>query len=319
MLVEHRHATSDAATEAFVQRSDAALAAGQVEDAETLARIAIGRDPAYVPARLALGRALEAQGQHADAAAAYADAARISPLSSGVRTALRRVWIAPLAGLGIVYGIALIVFRELGQRFDQHTVLAGLLLMTLVLVVWALALLLRRRRRFASLSAEDRRLLETQGSAGLFEGLTPGRLLFVGGLIVLLSGATVVFAVGMKPSLDLKVGDCFTLDGKSMVEQVSAIPCDLPHGSEVFGVVENPAPPGARYPGEDAVRAAATAGCQSQYGRFVGAPYVRSAKWWIGILSPAESYWVIGIRANWCTVMDVHGRQTTGSARGSGN
>lgn len=319
MLVEHRHGRSDEATELFVQRSDAALAAGNAEEAETLARIAVGRDAAYVPARLALGRSLEAQGLHADAAGAYADAARISPLSPGVRTSLRRVWIAPLAGLGIVYGIALIVFRELGRRFDQHTVLAGLLLVTLALVVWALALLLRRRQRFAALSAEDRRLLETQGSAGLFEGLTQGRLLFVGAAVVLLSGATVLFAVGMKPSLNLKVGDCFSLDGRPMVEEVSAIPCDLPHGSEVFATVDDPAPPGAPYPGVDVVRAAATSGCQAAYKRFVGVPYVRSSKWWINILSPAESYWVIGIRVNWCTLATVRGEQTMGSARGSGN
>lgn len=319
MLIEHRHGKSDEATETFARRSDAALAAGNAEDAETLARIAVDRDSAYVPARLALGRALEAQGLHAEAAAAYADAARISPLSPGVRTSLRRVWIAPLAGLGIVYGIALIVMKALGRRFDQHTVEAGLLLVTLVLVAWALALMTRRRRRFTALSAEDRRLLETQGSAGLFEGLTPGRLLFVGVLIVLLSGATVMFAVGMKPSLNLKVGDCFSLDGRPMVEEVSAIPCDLPHGIEVFATVDDPAPPGAPYPGMDAVRAAATPGCQAAYERFVGVRYVRSSKWWINILSPAESYWVIGIRANWCTLATVRGEQTMGSGRGSGN
>jgi hypothetical protein len=319
MLVEQRHASSDDATEAFVRRSDAALAAGNAADAESLARIAVGRDATYIPARLALGRSLEAQDLHAESAAVYADAARISPLGSGVRTSLRRVWIAPLAGLGIVYGIAVIVFRELGRRFDQHTVLAGLLILTLALVMWALALLVRRRRRFASLSAEDRRLLETQGSAGLFEGLTPGRMLFVGALIVLLSGATVMFAVGMKPSLSLKIGDCFSLDGRPMVEEVSAIPCDLPHGIEVFATVDDSAPAGAPYPGMDAVRAAATPGCQAAYERFVGVPYVRSSKWWINILSPAESYWVIGIRVNWCTLATVHGEQTMGSGRGSGN
>jgi Septum formation/Tetratricopeptide repeat len=319
LLLEHQHATSDPGTTEIVRKAAAALAAGTPEEAETLARIAVGRDPAFVPARLALGRALEAQGRHSEAAAVYAAAARISPLSPGVRSSLRRVWIAPLAGFGIVYAIAILAFRELGRRFEQRTVLAGLLLLTTVLILWTLLLLQRRRRRFAALSAEDRRLLQTEGSAGIFEGQAIGRLLVVGAIVILLSGAAVVFAVGTKPSLGMKVGDCFTLGRETMIEQISAIPCELPHVTEVIAIVADPAPIDAPFPGTEALRAEADPLCKAAYAPYVGAPYVPSAKWWVSAMTPAEPYWAIGIRANWCTVVPVNGRQVTGSARGSGN
>lgn len=319
MLIQHQHATSDPRTTALVARSAAALRSGDAEEAETDARIAVGRDPAFIPARLALGRALEARGRHAEAAAAYAEAARISPLSPGVRTSMRRVWIAPLAGFGVVYGIAIVAFRELGKRFEQRTVLASLLLLTLVLVVWTLVLLGRRRRRFASLSADDRRLLETHGSAGLFEGQAVGRLLVVGAAVIVLSCAAVVFAVGNKPSLAMNIGDCFTLNRHTSIEQVPAIPCELPHVHEVYAIVEDPAPAGQPYPGIDAVRSAANPGCQAAFAQFIGAPYVETSRWRIAILTPEDPYWRIGIRTNWCSVVARDGHQTAGSARGSGN
>jgi hypothetical protein len=319
MLIQQQHAASDPKTTNHLSRSAAALTSGNAEDAETHARIAVGRDPAFIPARLALGRALEAQGRHAEAAAAYAEAARISPMSTGVRSSMRRVWIAPLAGFGVVYTIAVIAFRELGKRFEQRTVLASLLLLTLVLIVWTVVLLGRRRRRFASLSADDRRLLEVHGSAGLFEGLAAGRLLVVGAAMIVLSCAAVVFAVGNKPSLAMKVGDCFTLDRHTSIEQISAIPCELPHIDEIYAIVENPAPAGEPYPGVDAVRAAATPACNAAFAVFAGAEYVETSQWRIAILTPEDPYWRIGIRASWCAVVARDGHQTAGSARGTGN
>jgi hypothetical protein len=319
MLVEHRHASSDPATMSIVRQSEAALDAGRPSDAERIARLAIGRDAQYVPARLALGRALEALGRHAEAATVYAEAARISPFSAGVSTSLRRVWIAPLAGFGVVAILIWGVFRVIQRRFDEHTVLFGLLVSVAVLALGTLVLLHRRRRRFASLTAEDRRLMERQGAWALLSGPGSGRLLAVALVILLLSGAAVVFAVGTKPSLGMKVGDCFTLDRHTSIQQVSAIPCALPHGTEVYAVVENPAPLDAPYPGVDAVRAYANPTCEAAYEAFVGVPYSPSSRLWISILSPEEPYWVIGVRTTWCSLQARDGGQTTGSALGSGD
>lgn len=317
MFVQQQNATSDPRTTEIVRQSDAALEAGQPADAERLARQAVDRDGAYIPARLALGRALEAAGNHAEAAAVYAAAARLSPFSSGVSRSLRRVWMAPLAGFGVVAAVLWAVLRIVGRQFDQRSVLIGLFISAAVLIIGTLVVLGRQRRRFSSLSADDRRLVESYGG-GLVAGPAPGRLMAVAVVIVLLSSAAVLFAIGTKPSLAMKVGDCFTLDRDTSIEQVSAIPCDLPHGVEVYAVVEDPAPPGAPYPGVDAVRAAAKDGCEAAYEPFVGAPYTGSSRLWINILAPEEPYWVTGVRTNWCALQDPNGRQTSGSARGSG-
>ena len=318
MLVEQRHAASDPTTTAMVHRSDAALKAGRPDDAERFARAAIERDPSYVPARLALGRALEARGKHVEAASVYADAARISPFSAGVSGSLRRVWLAPLTGFGIVALVLWGIFRIVGRHFDAFTVLVGLLISTAVLITGTLVMLQRRRWRFASLSAEDRKLLQAHGRGELLAGPASSRIMAVTAVIVLLSAAAVVFAVGTKPSLGMKVGDCFTLDRQTSIEQVSAIPCALPHGTEIYAVIMDPAPVDAPFPGIDAVRAAAKPGCEAAYERFIGAPYTTASRYWMNILSPEEPYWVIGIRTNWCAVYDRRGQQTSGSAKGSG-
>jgi hypothetical protein len=318
LLVEHQHATSDPATTSLVAGSDAALKAKRPADAERLARIAIGRDPKYVPARLALGRALEALGRHAEAASVYADAARVSPFSPGVSKSLRNAWAAPLAGFGVVAFLVWTVFRVIQRQFDQRTVLGGLLICTVVLIVGTLVLLQRRRRRFASLSEEDRKLLEAHGAGGMLASPGSGRLLLVGAVIVVLSGAVVVFALGTKASLQMQVGDCFTLDRETSIEQVSTISCDLPHSTEIYAVVVDPAPFDAPFPGIDAVRAGAKAGCDAAYVTFIGAPYTRKSTFWINVLSPEEPYWAVGIRTNFCTVHERRNEQTSGSARGSG-
>jgi hypothetical protein len=318
MLVEHRYAASDPATTDIVRRSDAALKAKRPVDAEQLARLAIRRDPRYVPARLALGRALEASKRPTEAAQVYAEAARISPFSPGVSKSLRRVWFAPLAGFSIVAALLWGVFRVVGRQFDQRTVLYGLLICTAVLASGTLVLLYRQRRRFASLSAEDRKLLEVHSQTGLMIGPASGRLVLVAMVIVLLSGAAVLFAVGSKATVALKVGDCFTLDGRTSIEQIATIPCDLPHGTEVFGTVEDPTAIGQPYPGVEVVRAGAEPGCEAAYQQFVGAAYDRSKRLHIFILSPEASYWDIGIRTNWCSLQDPTGRQSSGSAKGSG-
>lgn len=318
MLVEHRHAASDPTTTAMVHRSDAALNAGRPDDAARLARTAIERDPGYVPARLALGRALEALGKPVEAAAVYADAARISPFSAGVSGSLRRIWFAPLTGFGVVALVLWGIFRIVGRHFDQFTVLVGLLISTAVLIAGTLVMLQRRRRRFAALSAEDRKLLEAHGRGELLAGPASGRIVAVTGVILLLSAAAVLFAFGTKPSLGMKVGDCFTLDKQTSIEQVAAIPCSLPHGTEIYAVVMDPAPNDAPYPGIEAVQAAAKPQCVAAYERFIGAPYTTASRYWMNILSPEEPYWVIGIRTNWCAVHDRNGHQTSGSAKGSG-
>jgi hypothetical protein len=317
LLVDQRHAASDPTTTAIVHRSAAALSGGDTDESERLARLAIGRDAAFVPARLALGRALEAAGRQAEAAAVYAEAARMSPFSTGVGSSLRRVWVAPLAGIGIVAFVIWSVFRVVTRQYDQRTVLGGLLISSAVLIIGTLVILARRRRVFAGLSNADRRLLEAHGGFAGF-GSASGKLVSIGGVIFLLSASAVVFAVGTKPSLQLEIGDCFSTEWNRTFESVAAIPCELPHGMEIYAMVQDPAPPGAPYPGIDAIQAAAKHGCEAAYEPFIGAPYTTTSKYWMTILSPEEPYWVLDIRTNWCAVYAHKESQSIGSAEGAG-
>jgi hypothetical protein len=315
-FLEEQASRTDRQTAALVQRSDAARTAGHADEAERLARAALKRVPNFVPALLALGRALEASGRHADAAAVYAEAARRAPLRSGVARSLRRVWVAPLAGFGVISWIILFAFRVVGQRFDQRTVLVALLASALVLVLGTLLLLRQRRRRFAVLSADDRRILEAYG--GRFVAVpSPSGLVTVAVVIVALAGSAVLFAVGTKPSLAMRVGDCFSLTQSEAIQQVSAISCDLPHDTEVYATTENPAVAGAPFPGTIAVRAAAKADCERAYVSFVGEPYTTASRYVIHLLTPEQPYWDAGVRTTWCAVRGVAG-QTTGSARNTG-
>lgn len=318
MLVEQQHVASDAETTALVERSRSALAAGDRRDAEGLARLATSRDPKYVPAWLALGQALEAQKRHAEAATVYAEIARISPFSSGVSRSLRRVWLGPLAGFGVVAAVLWGILRVVGGHFEQRTVLIGLLLSTAVLIVGVLTISWRHRRRFAGLTGADRELMKAHGAGGLLSGPAPGRLLAAGLVIVALSAAAVVFAVGTKPSLAMGVGDCFTMTKRTSVQQISAIPCDLPHITEIFAVFTDAAPSGAPFPGIEVVRTAATPFCRQAYTSFIGEPYDERSRLWINILSPERPYWDRGIRTSFCAVEDPNGEQVTGSAGGAG-
>lgn len=61
----------DPATRGFYARAEAQEAAGQFSSAASFYRLVLGHDPSFVPARLGLGRALEAQALRTEAEALY--------------------------------------------------------------------------------------------------------------------------------------------------------------------------------------------------------------------------------------------------------
>ncbi len=210
-------------------------------------------------------------------------------------------------------------WASVGRRFDQRSVLVGLLIVTTALILWTLLFLRSRRRRLESLTPAERRVVEAQAGAGSIDSQARTRLALIGGLIVVLSSVVILFAVTTKSSLNLQVGDCVTVEPNVTFQTVAAIPCALPHGNEIYAVIEIPAPSGAPWPGDTSLRAAAEPGCEAAYATFIGAPYIRSSRWWISIFVPEDPYWAIGVRSTWCTVANVKGAQTSGSARGTGN
>ena len=318
MLVEGlATTTTDATTKRLVDASTQATRAGRAYDGERLARAAIGRDERYMPARMALGRALEARGLHAEAAGVYAEVARLAPLGSGVTRSIRRLWSAPLAGFGIVAGLIWGIWRVVGRQLDARLVFYALILCAALLIGGVVVVTLRRRRRFAGLSAEDRAVVEAHVAGSFSMGVPAGSLALMGLSVVLLAGAGFIYSIGTKPSLSMKVGDCFTLSEASF-QSVSTVPCGFPHVTEIYADFVDPAPVGAGFPGLDAIRATAMPTCEAEYASFIGAPYAEGATFKITILVPEKSYWDRGMRRSFCSVSRPDLDQVTGSARGSG-
>lgn len=104
------------------------------------------------------------------------------------------------------------------------------------------------------------------------------------------------------------------VDGTPVVDQVPAIPCDMPHDFEVYGlfdVVDEP-----DYPGESIVVAQAEVGCLQRFEGYVGAAYVADGARAVSYLYPTAETWSEGDRAVHCL---VHGpTQRSGSVRGTG-
>ena len=315
--IDDQSISADTDVARYVDRANEALAAGDAELAAGFARAALARDPTSVAGLMALGASMEALGEPAAAAAAYAQAARRAPLQPAPTSALRRLWVAPLIGFTIAAWVALLAFRVVRQEFDQRSVLLGLFFAAAALLIAMLASIWRRRRRFASLSRTDRTVLEAAARGWLRdEPIAPA---IVGSLVIIgvLSAAAVLFAVGTKPTLSLAVGDCFTLTQRASIQQISAIPCDLAHGTEVFAVFAYPEPSTAPYPGVDAIRAEPMPFCTAAYEAYVGVPYVGRRFYWVSSMGPEQPYWDIGIRTAFCTVVPRDGGQSTGSARGT--
>lgn len=118
-------------------------------------------------------------------------------------------------------------------------------------------------------------------------------------------------------SYGLLVGDCINDDALERYiagDEYERIPCDLPHGNEVYYVYEFP--PGS-YPGQDAVRDDLISVCEDEFEGYVGRDYESSsldvyATW------PGPDLWASGTRIGECLLYDLDLDDLTGSAYQSG-
>jgi hypothetical protein len=314
--------------EAFVTRSaelsrlaQVELESGRFPAAESFARRALRLDSANSAAELILGQALEASGRHAEATEAFGRAARLLPDDPGPARALAGEWRAPLvAGVSLLGAFVLHLLGIVAQDFDERLVAVALGATAVAIVATTLVLLGRRRRRFRSLTSETRAAIETAERLTRREAAAAlgGPLLIIGISVIVLAGSAFLFVVGRKPSIEIQPGDCFTLTQRTTIERVSRIPCELPHGTEVYAAYTDPAPLGAPFAGVDAERAAVRDRCVADYRAFVGTPYRAESTLLINILVPEQPYWDAGIRGMWCSVEDRRGDKLVGSMRNSG-
>lgn len=291
----------------------AAAGAGRWADAESLARRAVNLDPTNGEGFSLLGEALERRGDHAGAARELAAAVRLRPFRPELAARLIEVWGAPVAFLAILGTLVHLVLRFVLGQFSQTTVVAGLVIITTALVILVAAALLRRRRRFAGLALEDRRFVAALDRRLGWSSQARGALAGAGAVIVLLAAATVLFGASTKLSTEMRVGDCFTTDRQASIEKVSAIPCVLPHTTEIYAQSRDAAPLGATYPGLEAVHAAAYQRCLEPFRRLTGLDYNQQRQLVIHDFVPEQDYWDQGVRDTWCGVQRLDGSQLVGS------
>ena len=114
-------------------------------------------------------------------------------------------------------------------------------------------------------------------------------------------------------AFDIEVGDCLNdAEASGTVTTAPIVPCDEPHDSEAYAIVTVP---DGDYPGEDAIKAQADAGCVAEFAEFVGVGYTDSELEYT-FYFPSENSWAQGDREILCEVYDPDS-QTTGSLAGS--
>ncbi len=161
----------------------------------------------------------------------------------------------------------------------------------------------------------------------------PAWVLRVGVALVVFAGATAFAALrsadrdqsgavvdgGEVGVFDVRVGDCLGSVGEPSdegVSSLSAVPCDEPHDSEVFALVDHPGEPDAEFPGDEALADFAQERCAEEFATYVGLAYVDS-RYGIATLMPSADTWADGDRELVCRATDFGGGQLTGSVRGT--
>jgi hypothetical protein len=113
--------------------------------------------------------------------------------------------------------------------------------------------------------------------------------------------------------LEPNVGDCFDTADATGAEY-TVVDCVQPHDREIFALFD--LPDGA-FPGEDAVREEAVAGCIAEFEAYVGTPYEESALFADEPIVPSAGSWDAGDREVICLLRSPDG-QIEGSGYQSG-
>ena len=124
-------------------------------------------------------------------------------------------------------------------------------------------------------------------------------------VVLLVGGGTFAYLALREDGVDyskLKVGDCFDSAVSNEVRGVKVKPCAEPHNSEIFFLVNHPAPADAPYPGKDALVQFAADACLGQpLTEYLGVPMEQSKLKDFEIV-PQESAWKDGRRVLVCGV-----------------
>lgn len=117
-------------------------------------------------------------------------------------------------------------------------------------------------------------------------------------------------------TLNIPVGTC--LKEVYPERDVVRVDCTARHGSEVVGIVQHPAPPGAAYPKGFDLNFQANDLCRSLFADYVGAPYEQSPSTDGFVAYPTEAEWRRGDRTVVCFAIGKPAVPFRGTVRGTG-
>lgn len=294
------------------------LGEGRLDQAETAARRAVALDASSADAHMVLGNALHQRGATAEAESEFDLAIALEPVDPEAERNWKRSRAPVVIAVTLAGILAFEAIRWLVDHFTDKRVAIALVVLTFAFVVAILIALALQRRRLSQLSPTEALELTIESRRRRARGQEHYyvHLVFLAVVIVGLSIMTMVYAVGQKASLQVAVGDCFSLDRLVSIEQISTIPCQLPHDFEVFAVLAEPSPPGAPYPGSPTLHQQLRKQCEQLYEGYVGVPFSRTAPTNIDTFAPEESYWILDIRTEFCALQHWRAKQLVGSYRG---
>lgn len=317
IAAERAVAIDPSLADAQVALAAAWLAENQPDAAKAAARRATTLDPTSADAHMVMANAYLAAGESVDANREFDAAIAFEPVDLAAERNWKRSRAPLLIAITIAGLLAFEAVRLLADRFTDWRAAITLLVITLVLVVAVLIALALQRRQLRRLSPTEKMELALEARRQRSRGLAHyyGHALLIAVAIAGLSVVTILFAVGQKASLQVAVGDCFSFDRMVSIEQISTIPCQLPHDVEVFAVLTDPSPPGAAYPGIAALHAQLRTQCEQLYEGYVGVPFSENAPTAINTFAAEESYWRLDVRTGFCALRDWRERQLVGSHR----
>ena len=113
---------------------------------------------------------------------------------------------------------------------------------------------------------------------------------------------------------EIAVGDCLVIPTEDEFFDVRRIPCDTPHGGEVFLVANHP---GSTYPAVDAVQSFVDIACRPAFATWTGSGFGDQDLLDISYFSPTEESWTSGIRTVQCYLALADGSLAERSYRGA--
>lgn len=120
----------------------------------------------------------------------------------------------------------------------------------------------------------------------------------------------------------LDIDECFDrvedLSGGRLRIITTRLPCEEPHGAQIFGRLDYPAPHPSYYPGDDIMEDFALAACYVNFEAWADSVYETSILEIQAITPTRDDFEAVGFRGIRCYVERIDGEPLIGSARGSG-